>query len=77
VPILMRMTQVSLIGYAVGGTFLSLANHDLPYYIVGFVIATDGIMRRRAKELQAKASQVQAPKLARREAAAQLPQRNR
>ena len=47
VPSLMRMVQVSLIGFAVGGAFLSLANHDLPYYFVGFVIATDGIVRRR------------------------------
>jgi putative inorganic carbon (HCO3(-)) transporter len=60
VPILMRMTQVSLIGFAVGGGFLSLANHDLPYYIVGFVIATDGIMRRRTKELRDTAVQPQA-----------------
>ncbi|MCL4695868.1 MAG: putative O-glycosylation ligase, exosortase A system-associated, partial [Burkholderiaceae bacterium] len=31
-PLLMRMTQVSLVGFAVGGAFLSLANLDLPYY---------------------------------------------
>ena len=49
VPSLMRMVQVSLIGFAVGGAFLSLANHDLPYYFIGFVIATDGIVRRRLK----------------------------
>lgn len=55
VPTLMRMTQVSLIGFAVGGAFLSLANHDLPYYIVGFVIATDGIVRRGTKSAASKA----------------------
>jgi probable O-glycosylation ligase (exosortase A-associated) len=37
-PLLMAMTQVSLIGYATGGAFLSLAYLDLPYYLMGFVI---------------------------------------
>jgi probable O-glycosylation ligase (exosortase A-associated) len=31
---LAAMCQVSLVGYAVGGAFLSLAYFDLPYYIV-------------------------------------------
>ncbi|MEY4412994.1 MAG: hypothetical protein RIQ53_287 [Pseudomonadota bacterium] len=38
VPVLMRMCQVSTIGFLVGGAFLSLMNLDLPYYIVIFVI---------------------------------------
>lgn len=54
VPSLMRMVQVSLIGFAVGGAFLSLANHDLPYYFIGFVIATDGIVRRHLKAAASK-----------------------
>lgn len=37
-PLLMRMTQVSLIGYAVGGAFLSLAYLDLPLYMMGYVV---------------------------------------
>lgn len=34
VPVLMRMCQVSTIGYCAGGAFLSLMNLDLPYYIL-------------------------------------------
>jgi probable O-glycosylation ligase (exosortase A-associated) len=47
VPILMRMCQVSIMGYAVGGAFLSLAYLDLPYYIIGFVVLTDLYVRKR------------------------------
>lgn len=47
VPLLMRMTQVSLAGFAVGGAFLSLAYFDLPYYIVGYVILVDATLRER------------------------------
>lgn len=46
-PMLMRMTQVSLVGYAVGGAFLNLANLDLVYYMIGYVIICDAIIRRR------------------------------
>ena len=46
-PLLMRMVQVSLIGYAVGGAFLSLAYLDVPYYIVGFVISCSILLRKR------------------------------
>lgn len=41
VPLLMKMTQVSIVGFAVGGAFLSLMLLDLPYYILGVVILTD------------------------------------
>ena len=34
-----RMSQVSLIGFAVGGAFLSLLNFDVPYYFVGAMLA--------------------------------------
>jgi putative inorganic carbon (hco3(-)) transporter len=34
------MAQVSLLGYAVGGAFLSLSYFDLPYYIMVMVIAS-------------------------------------
>lgn len=37
VPLLMRMIQVSLIGFAVGGMFVNLVNFDLPYYLVAIV----------------------------------------
>jgi probable O-glycosylation ligase (exosortase A-associated) len=45
-PVLMRMVQVSLIGYAIGGSFLSIAYLDLPYYICGFVVIGYAIVRR-------------------------------
>lgn len=49
VPLLMRMTQVSLAGFAVGGAFLSLVNFDLPYYIVGYVVLVDATLKERSK----------------------------
>lgn len=48
VPLLMRMVQASLVGFAVGGAFLSLMNFDVPYYIVGLVVLTDASVRERA-----------------------------
>jgi putative inorganic carbon (HCO3(-)) transporter len=47
VPVLMRMVQVSLVGFAVGGAFLSLVYFDLPYYIVGYVVLVDATLRER------------------------------
>lgn len=49
-PVLMRMVQVSLIGYAVGGAFLSLAYLDLPYYVIGFVVTCGALMKKRAQQ---------------------------
>ena len=34
------MSQVALVGYAVGGAFLSLAYFDLPYDIMALVVLT-------------------------------------
>lgn len=45
-PLLMRMVQASLVGYAAGGAFLSLAYLDLPYYIIGFVVSAQDLLRR-------------------------------
>lgn len=50
VPLLMRMVQVSLAGFAVGGAFLTLVHFDLPYYIVGYVVLVDATLRERATE---------------------------
>ncbi|MBL8342369.1 MAG: putative O-glycosylation ligase, exosortase A system-associated [Rubrivivax sp.] len=47
-PTLMRMSQVSMIGYLVGGSFLSLAYLDLPYYIFSFVILCEVLVRKKA-----------------------------
>lgn len=46
-PPLMRMFQVSLIGFAVGGAFLSLAYLDLLYYLIGYVVICSGILQRQ------------------------------
>jgi probable O-glycosylation ligase (exosortase A-associated) len=41
---LAQMCQVSLVGYAVGGAFLSLAYFDLPYNLVVLLVVTRGLM---------------------------------
>jgi probable O-glycosylation ligase (exosortase A-associated) len=41
---LAAMVQVSLIGYAVGGAFLSLSYFDLPYYLVLILVVLKGIV---------------------------------
>jgi probable O-glycosylation ligase (exosortase A-associated) len=51
-PMLMRMVQVSLIGYASGGLFLSLAYLDLPYYMLGFVVLSGAIAKRRFAQVK-------------------------
>lgn len=45
---LARMLQVSLVGYLVGGAFLSLANWDLPYYLLVGVVVARAIVAREA-----------------------------
>jgi len=50
---LATMIQVSLVGYAVGGAFLSLAYWDLPYYELVILLVTRDLIRRqitKAKE---------------------------
>jgi putative inorganic carbon (hco3(-)) transporter len=49
VPLLMRMCQVGLIGYASGGAFLSLMHLDAVYYVVGFVILTKATVAERVR----------------------------
>ena len=50
VPLLMRMTQVSLIGFAVGGAFLSLMLLDLTYYIPGVVVLAHATVHERLRQ---------------------------
>jgi len=46
------MAQVSLIGYAVGGAFLSLAYFDLPYIVMMMVVLARVWVRKRAWETE-------------------------
>ena len=46
---LMDMMKVSMIGYGVGGAFLSLAYFDVPYYVTVIVVAARGLVVQRAK----------------------------
>lgn len=46
---LAAMSQVSLVGYFVGGAFLSLAYFDLPYYIMVILVATQWIIRKESE----------------------------
>lgn len=47
VPLLMRMTQVSLVGFAIGGAFLSLMLLDLSFYITGVIVLVHATVRER------------------------------
>ena len=49
VPMLMRMTQVSLVGFAIGGAFLSFMLLDLSFYIPGIVVLVHATMHERRK----------------------------
>jgi hypothetical protein len=48
------MSKVSLVGFAVGGAFLSLAYWDMPFYITVALAAADHLVRNQLAE---KASQ--------------------
>ena len=54
-PLLMRMCQVSLVGYAIGGSFLSLMNLDVIYYLMAVIVMTDATLRE-AQSARVKAS---------------------
>jgi hypothetical protein len=43
--VLMRMTQVSVLVFAVGGAFLGLLHYDLPYYLAAIVVLVDVAVR--------------------------------
>ena len=46
---LSAMMQVTLIGFAVGGAFLSLVNFDVPYYLIAIMVATLALVERELK----------------------------
>jgi putative inorganic carbon (hco3(-)) transporter len=43
---LAKMVQVSLIGFAVGGAFLSLLYFDVPYYLMAAIVATRKLVEK-------------------------------
>jgi probable O-glycosylation ligase (exosortase A-associated) len=43
------MCQVSLVGYLVGGAFLSLAYFDLPYNLLVLMVVTERLVREHAR----------------------------
>ena len=47
------MIQASLIGFAVGGAFLSLLYFDVPYYLMAAVVAIRILVEQRRAELAA------------------------
>ena len=47
---LATMLQVSLIGFAVGGTFLSLLYFDVPYYLMAAMMVTRVLVEKELKE---------------------------
>ena len=46
VTLLMRMVQVSLLVFAVGGAFLGLLHYDLPYYLAAIVVLVEAAYRQ-------------------------------
>ena len=42
-------SQVSIVGFAVGGAFLTLVHFDLPYYLVAFVVLVEATMRESGR----------------------------
>jgi putative inorganic carbon (HCO3(-)) transporter len=48
---LVDMLKVSMVGYAVGGAFLSLAYFDVPYYVTVIAVATRALAVARRKEV--------------------------
>ena len=56
---LAAMLQVSLVGYAVGGTFLSLSYYDFPYYVAIMLVITRIIVEQEIKAVSKVASTAQ------------------
>lgn len=57
---LATMSQASLIGFAVGGAFLSLLYFDMPYYLMAALIATRIIVERQAPAPTARQARAEA-----------------
>jgi probable O-glycosylation ligase (exosortase A-associated) len=52
VPLLMRMCQASLLGFSVGGSFLTLVHFDVPYYVVALIVLTGATVREKRKSAE-------------------------
>jgi putative inorganic carbon (HCO3(-)) transporter len=52
---LARMVQVSMVGFGVGGAFLSLLYYDVPYYLIAVLVATGAIVDEAVKSKTAAA----------------------
>jgi len=50
---LARMIQVSMVGFGVGGAFLSLLYFDVPYYLMGILVMTRALMARELRQEEA------------------------
>lgn len=46
---LATMVQVSMLGFAVGGAFLSLVYYDVPYYLIALIVCTSYIVENTLK----------------------------
>jgi putative inorganic carbon (hco3(-)) transporter len=55
---LARMMQVSFLGYAVGGAFLSLAYYDVPYYLLALLVLTRVAVGKEIKRLERQGSEL-------------------
>lgn len=47
-PLLMRMCQVSMVGFCAGGAFLSMMYFDFPYYLIAIVTLTRSAIQKAA-----------------------------
>ena len=47
---LATMIQTSMVGFAVGGAFLSLVYFDVPYYLMGAIVTTRLLVEQRLAE---------------------------
>ena len=72
IALLGNMSKVSLVGFAVGGAFLSLAYWDMPYYVMIILLATE----RYAKEVLMKAPEAAVPPVPESAADVDSPQRS-
>lgn len=59
---LATMIQVSLLGFGVGGAFLSLVYYDVPYYLMALVVCTGHIVERTLKAEASAAAQAKTAK---------------